>query len=196
MTSKSQVGDGDSGVARSEIDEATDEDLLLQIERGHRGSVELLYRRHGPSILALLTRILDDYQLAEEAVQDTFLGGLERCPFRGAFSSPNLVGGDRTPPGRIEAQKIRFSVAPARDVVSREPGPEESAVASLEVSRLVEELSQLSERQREVLLLAFVEQLTQSEIAELLGVRLGTVKSRMHGAKRALERRWKEGVSE
>jgi DNA-directed RNA polymerase specialized sigma24 family protein len=47
-----------------------------------------------------------------------------------------------------------------------------------------------------VLLLTFVEELTQPEIAELLGVRLGTVKSRMHSAKSAMKRTWRQGDGE
>jgi DNA-directed RNA polymerase specialized sigma24 family protein len=41
-------------------------------------------------------------------------------------------------------------------------------------------------------LLAFAEQLTHPEIAEVLGVRIGTVKSRLHGAKKALMRKWEQ----
>src|SRR5580698_5931467 len=70
---KWQLGGESSDIARSELEGCTDEDLLIQIHQGHRDSVERLYRRHGPSILALLTRIFDDYQLAEEALQDTIL---------------------------------------------------------------------------------------------------------------------------
>jgi RNA polymerase sigma factor (sigma-70 family) len=196
MTSKSEVGAGESDVARSELDGETDEDLLTQVQRGNRGSVEQLYRRHGPSILALLTRIFDDHQLAEEAVQDTFLAVWKGARFEGRSRVRTWLVGIALRQAGSKRRKVRLSLAPARDVVSPEPGPEEIAVTSVEVSRLVKELSQLTERQREVILLAFVEQLTQSEIAELLGVRLGTVKSRMHGAKRALERRWQRGGSE
>ena len=194
VESKSQVGGEASGGARSELDGCTDEDLLVQIHRGHRDTVERLYQRHGPSILALLTRIFGDYQLAEEATQDTFLAVWNGALFDGRSRVRTWLVGIALRQAGSKRRRNRPSLArDVPDLVSPEPGPEEKAVVSLEVSRLVEELSHLSERQREVLLLACVEQLTQSEIAELLGVRLGTVKSRMHGAKRALERRWQEG---
>ena len=51
---------------------------------------------------------------------------------------------------------------------------------------------ELTRYQREVLLLAFAEQLTHPEMAEVLGVRIGTVKSRLHGAKKALMRKWEQ----
>jgi RNA polymerase sigma-70 factor (ECF subfamily) len=81
-------------------------------------------------------------------------------------------------------------------LVSRDPTPEDIVVAGLDVDRLIRDLSELTRLQREVVLLAFVEQLTHSEIAEVLGVRPGTVKSRLHGAKKALVRKWKQGDRE
>jgi RNA polymerase sigma factor (sigma-70 family) len=196
VESKSQLGRGTADVARSELDGYTDEDLLIQIQRGQRDSIERLYRRHGPSILALLTRIVDDYQLAEEAMQDTFLAVWNGARFEGRSRVRTWLVGIALRQAGSKRRKNKPSLATdIPDLVSPEPGPEEEAVVSLEVSRLVKELSHLSERQREVLLLTFVEQLTQMEIAELLGVRLGTVKSRIHSAKRALERRWQEDSS-
>ena len=52
---------------------ATDEDLLIQIGGGDREALAQLYQRHGPSLLALMTRLLNDHQMAEEVAQDTFL---------------------------------------------------------------------------------------------------------------------------
>jgi RNA polymerase sigma-70 factor (ECF subfamily) len=81
-------------------------------------------------------------------------------------------------------------------LVSHDPTPEDIVVAGLDLDRLVIDLSKLTRLQREVVLLAFAEQLSHSEIAEVLGVRPGTVKSRLHGAKRALVRNWKQGDME
>jgi len=80
---RSQLGGEFSGTTRPEPERCTDEDLLTQIHEGHRDSVERLYQRHGPSILALLTRMFDDYQLAEEALQDTFLAVWNGARFDG-----------------------------------------------------------------------------------------------------------------
>ena len=159
--------------------------------------MERLYRRHGPSILALLTRIFDDYQMAEEAMQDTFLAVWHGARFEERSRVRTWLVGIALRQAGSKRRRITFPLAAhVPDLVSAEPGPEDEVVVSLEFSRLLKELSHLSQRQREVLLLAFVEQLTQLEIAELLGVRLGTVKSRMHSAKRALERRWQEESSQ
>jgi RNA polymerase sigma-70 factor (ECF subfamily) len=54
-------------------------------------------------------------------------------------------------------------------------------------------LDELDEKHREVLVLHFLEDLSIGEIAEIVGVPAGTVKSRIHYAKRAIERQLKEG---
>jgi RNA polymerase sigma factor (sigma-70 family) len=190
---KSQLGGESSDSARSELEGCTDEDLLIQIHQGHRDSVERLYRRHGPSILALLTRIFDDYQLAEEALQDTFLVVWNGARFDGRSRVRTWLVAIAIRQAGSKRRRQRFAVGnQPRDFASNGPSPEDAVVAGLEVDRLVRDLSELTRYQREVLLLAFAEQLTHPEIAEVLGVRIGTVKSRLHGAKKALMRRWEQ----
>jgi RNA polymerase sigma-70 factor (ECF subfamily) len=181
-----QAGDGDAGEAIE-----TDEDLLVQIGVGHRGAVAELYRRHGPSLLALLTRAFDDHQLAEEALQDTFLAVWRGASFNGRSRVRTWLVGIAVRQAGSQRRKKRFPIAEApEDSASSDLGPEDATILSLDAFRITAALARLSEFQREVLLLAFVEQLTQSEMAEVLEVRIGTVKSRMHSAKRALERQW------
>jgi RNA polymerase sigma factor (sigma-70 family) len=171
----------------------TDDDLLAQIRKGNREAVEQLYRRHGPHVLALITRVVGDYQLAEEAVQDTFLAVWTDARFEGRSQVRTWLVGIALRQAGSKRRKRTIPVTQlVSDVISIDVGPEDSAVNSVETARLLSALAELTQRQREVLLLAFVEQLTQSEIAVVLGIRLGTVKSRMHGARHALERRWQE----
>lgn len=175
----------------------TDGDLLAQIREGNSAAVDQLYRRHGPHLLALITRIVNDHQLAEEAVQDTFLAVWRGARFEGRSHVRTwLVGIALRQAGSKRRNRVFPTTHNVPDVSSIEAGPEDSAVSLAETARLFGALAELSQRQREVVLLTFVEQLTQSEIAQVLGIRLGTVKSRMHDARRALERRWhEEGLS-
>jgi RNA polymerase sigma-70 factor (ECF subfamily) len=55
---------------------------------------------------------------------------------------------------------------------------------------LRDRLARLPERQREVLVLRYYDGLDEAEMAEALGVPRGTVKSRLHGAIRALRQGW------
>ena len=190
---KSQLSGESSDIARSELEGCTDEDLLTQIHQGHQDSVERLYRRHGPSILALLTRIFDDYQLAEEALQDTFLVVWNGARFDGRSRVRTWLVAIAIRQAGSKRRRRRFAVGnQPRDFASNDPSPEDAVVAGLDVDRLVKDLSELTRYQREVVLLAFAEQLTHPDIADVLGVRIGTVKSRLHGAKKALMRKWEQ----
>jgi RNA polymerase sigma factor (sigma-70 family) len=154
----------------------------------------MLYRRHGPSLLALLTRILDDHQMAEEVVQDTFVAVWNGARFDGRSRVRTWLVAIAIRQAGSRRRRRRFPVGrQTRDLVSQEPSPEETVVVRLDIDRLVKEISGLTRFQREVVLLAFAEQLTHPEIAEVLGVRVGTVKSRLHGAKKALMRNWEQG---
>jgi RNA polymerase sigma-70 factor (ECF subfamily) len=189
----------DRGTAdeRSSALEADDADLLTQIGGGDRQSLEQLYRRHGPSLVAFLTRLLNDHQMAEEVVQDTFLAVWNGARFDGRARARTWLVAIAIRQAGSRRRKRRFPVGTQpKDLVSDDPSPEDAALITLEVDQLVVDLAELTRIQREVLLLAFAEQLTHSEIAEVLGVRLGTVKSRLHGAKRALERKWAQGGTE
>lgn len=192
MGSSAEAGDGSFEVVLH-----TDEDLLVQIRTGSRDAVEQLYRRHGAHVLAVITRIVGDFQVAEEAVQDTFVAVWRGAQFQGRSQVRTwLVGIALRRAGSKRRKRTMPPTPHVKDVMSTDVGPEDSAVNSIETTRLLSTLAELSQRQREVLFLAFVEQLTQPEIAEVLGIRLGTVKSRIHGARRALERRWhEEGLS-
>ena len=160
---------------------------------GERGGLEKLYRRHAPSLLALLTRILDDHQMAEEAVQDTFLAVWNGARFDGRSRVRTWLVAIAIRQAGSKRRRRRLAVGnQPRDFASNDPSPEDAVVAGLDVDRLVKDLSELTRYQREVVLLAFAEQLTHPEIAEVLGVRIGTVKSRLHGAKKALMRRWEQ----
>jgi RNA polymerase sigma-70 factor (ECF subfamily) len=196
VESKAQAGGG-TEASRSEEPKDADEILLLQIGRGDQGSLEKLYRRHGSPLVALLTRILDDRQMAEEVVQDTFVAVWSGTRFEGRSRVRTwLISIAIRRPGSGRRRR-RFPVErQTKDLVSHDPTPEDIVVAGLDLDRLVRDLSKLTRLQREVVLLAFAEQLSHSEIAEVLGVRPGTVKSRLHGAKRALVRNWKQGDME
>jgi RNA polymerase sigma factor (sigma-70 family) len=196
VAAKSRLGRG-TEASPSSVPVDADVSLLAQVRSGDREGLEKLYRRHGPSLLALLTRILDDRQMAEEVIQDTFLAVWNGAPFDGRSRVRTWLVAIAIRRAGSQRRKRRFPVGnQTRDSASDDPTPEDIVVGGLDVERFVKELSELTRLQREVVLLAFAEQLTHPEIAKVLGVRLGTVKSRLHGAKRALVRKWEQGDTE
>jgi RNA polymerase sigma factor (sigma-70 family) len=72
------------------------------------------------------------------------------------------------------------------------PGPAEWALAAARREAIVEALDTLALHHREVLALAFAARITHREIADVLGVPVGTVKSRLHHARAALVRQLAE----
>jgi len=74
----------------------------------------------------------------------------------------------------------------AESLADPDPGPEDQALASAARTEFAGLLTRLSQRHQEILLLTFMSELTYTETAEVLGVPLGTVRSRLHAAKRRL----------
>ncbi len=190
---KAQAG-GLGPSSRSGDDAAADEWLIAQVAMGDREAFRELYRRHGGSLFALVTRILDDHQMAEEVVQDTFLAVWNGARFDGrARVRTWLVAIAIRQAGSRRRRRRHSYVHQFGDPTSTDPTPEEVAIARDEVDHVIRDIADLSQLQREVVLLAFAEQLTHAEIADVLGIRLGTVKSRLHGARAALARKWEHG---
>lgn len=134
----------------------SDEAVLALVSRGDEAALGVLYDRFGRPAYRLALRILRDPALAEDAVQDAFL-----AVWRTATTYR---------PDRAKASTWLLTLVHRRavDLVRRE-----------ERRRVQAALARLAPDQREALELAYYGGLSQSEIAERLGVPLGTVKSRM-----------------
>jgi len=109
------------------------------------------------------------------------LKALEKCS---ALSSELMPGYDysreiRLTPG---STAIGRAQAEARDEPSCEPGPPDRAEAGWISWRVHRALEELSEPERQVIALAYWSGLAQSEVAEFLGIPLGTVKTRTRAA--------------
>ena len=164
----------------------SDEALPALVARGDEAALAELYDRFGRVAYGLALRIVRDANLAEDAVQDAFLAA-----WRTAISFD---------PGRGKASTWLLTLVHRRavDVVRREERrraepldaePAAVGAATDDSSELREQrqavqsaLAQLPPDQRQALELAYYGGLSQSELAERLGVPLGTVKSRMFTA--------------
>ncbi|TDT42726.1 RNA polymerase sigma-70 factor (ECF subfamily) [Streptomyces sp. BK208] len=165
-----------------------------ELARGLAGADEeafaAIYRRWGSLVHTMATRSLGDAHEAEDVTQQVFVGAWRGRhgfrPERGALGAW-LVGITRRKiVDALAARTRRLSLiesaaqdaAPARLV---QQAPDEI----LDRVLLVDAMSRLPRAQREVLCMAFYEDLTQVQIAERTGVPLGTVKSH---ARRGLHR--------
>lgn len=179
VTLSSAVGRQESEAAR----EPSDEQVLEAVGRGDDDALGVLYDRFGRLAFRLAFRIVRDRALAEDAVQEAFLA---------VWRSADAYKRERAKPSTwILTVVHRRAVDIVRREQSRrgeplEVAPEPSAGPADEDAVLRDRraavqaaLTELPGEQRQALELAYYGGLTQSELAERLGVPLGTVKSRM-----------------
>jgi RNA polymerase sigma-70 factor, ECF subfamily len=154
-----------------------------------------LVSQHRPRIFRFLLASLRDRESAENLTQECFVRAYRaRDQFRGAASistwllqiAANLVR-DHESSGRLKFWRRALGID-LRDVMDSVPdrqlSPESMLSVKQEVAAVWRVAAKLSERQRTVLLLRFVEDLDLLEIAEVTGLKLGTVKTHLF---RALE---------
>lgn len=162
------------------------EDLLAATATGDRAAFGALYDRTAARVFGLVRRIVVDPAQAEEVTQDVYLEIWQTAPRfdrdRGSAISWMFTLAHRRAVDRVRSAQsahdrdLRIGV---RDLDVPVDTVSESAEVRIEHERAHEALAGLSEPQRECVMLAYYGGLTQSEIAERLGVPLGTVKTRL-----------------
>jgi RNA polymerase sigma-70 factor, ECF subfamily len=175
-----------AGVAAEEADDVadrvapTDGELIQRVAGRDAGAFELLYRRYARPVFGLALRRLGDRMRAEDAVQETFAALWRSArtyrPERGP-GAPWLYAVARN--AIVDRARNRTD-APAEipDTASFELGPAERAEASFVSWRVHRALEGLPQSERDVIELAYWGGLSQSEVADFLGIPLGTVKTR------------------
>jgi RNA polymerase sigma-70 factor, ECF subfamily len=164
--------------------EPTDGELIERVGGGDRGAFDELYRRYVRAVLGLALRRIGDRGRAEDAAQDAFVAIWRSArtydPSRGAGApwlyavARNAItdGLRRTPEATAELQ----------DGPGPDPDPSDRAEAAWVAWRVHRALEVLPEHERPLIELAYWRGLSQSEIADTLGIPLGTVKTRTRSA--------------
>lgn len=163
----------------------SDEALVALVAREDEIALAELYDRYGRVSYGLALRILRDEGLAEDAVQEGFVAVWRSAgrfvPERARASTWILTLVHRRAVDQVRRSERRRT-EPLDDVPQIiDPGSdtEELAWLHFERERIQVALKKLPDQQREALELAYYGGFTQSELAERLGLPLGTIKSRM-----------------
>lgn len=182
----------------------SDEQLLAQYAAGDQGALAELIRRYQQELFAFLQRFVSDASAAEDLFQETFVqvhrnvrsfdpqrrfrpwlftiaankarDYLRSSSRRAAHSLDNVAGHSE-------------DAATFMDLMESDaPPPIEELTREETIGTVQEVLAELKPLYREVLVLSFFHRFAYNEIAEMLGVPLGTVKSRLHAAVAAFAR--------
>ena len=164
-------------------------------QQGDSAAFEQLLLLYQQKIYHLALRTCGDPHDAEEATQEAFLSAWKNLPsFRGESSFSTWLYrltvnacNDLFRKNKASAANVALEDEEAAlQVPDTAPGPEES-LQRKETQRAVQDaLQQLSDEHRQVLLLRELQQLSYDEIAAVLDMDLGTVKSRIHRARNQL----------
>jgi RNA polymerase sigma factor (sigma-70 family) len=165
----------------------SDEALVALVARGDEHALGELYDRVGRIAYGLALRVLRDERLAEDAVQEGFLAVWRSAAgFRAERAKAStwiltLVHRRAVDLVRREERRRAEPLGDEAAAALSDPGTstEEAAWLRFERERVQAALRKLPDVQRETLELAYYGGFTQSELAERLGVPLGTIKSRM-----------------
>lgn len=194
-----------SSVDASEItsEAPTDEALMIAVASGDRAALATLYDLYAPVLLGLGIRVLRSRRDAEDVVHDVFLEVWRRAhsydPTRASVRGWLLLMMRCRSLDRRKS--AAFSLSTPLDTVTHDAASHgalanarahdgsASAGDAIDHKRAVTALAALPEAQREVLVLGYFQGLSSSEIATELDIPIGTVKSRVAAAMRALRER-------
>ena len=160
-----------------------DETAIERTRGGDPDAFEVLIHRHAEAVLNFVHRFLPDPDDAEDLAQDVFVQAFHRLPQFdpeiGAFRSwlfriaANMSMNELRRRQRRQARE-RTAAAEWEDLLTKGAGD------ALPGEGVREALMALPPKERQVILLAFYHEMAYREISELLGIPLGTVKSRIH----------------
>lgn len=165
--------------------------LLRQIAVGDRAAFGRLYDATSPAVFGLLVKMLRSPEAAEEVAQEVYLEVWKKAtsfdPDRGTGTTwisliarsraLDRIRSERSYSGAVDRAEVS---AVASDMLGGTRSNPEEAASLSERRRLVQgAMREIPEDQRSAVLLAFFGGLSHSEIADRLGIPLGTVKSRI-----------------
>ncbi len=178
--------------------ELDDRALVERCRAGDVAAFEPLVEKYRPRVYRLAFNVLRDTEEALDAAQEAFIRAYQALPsFRGQsafytwlFRITMNVASDRVRQraarGRAFGTERVEEEEWERTLVDRSEAPDASAARAEERRRIQRALESLPEHHRAIIMLSDLEGLSYREIAEVLGIPMGTVMSRLHNARKRL----------
>lgn len=178
-----------------------DENLISRFLGGDSSAFDALVRKYRDRVIYIAYRVVQDQDEAVDVSQEVFVKvyrSLSRFSGKSSFYTwlyritTNLAIDHRRRSKRILEFRDELKTEDDESetpLVARASDPRDSAVGEELEKRIHEEINELPEHHRMVILLRDVEDYSYAEIAEILGCSIGTVMSRLHYAREKLQKK-------
>ena len=184
------------------VPEQSDDQLLSAARRGDRPALEELLRRYQGRIYRYGLRMCGDPDDAKDVLQETLFAMASRVgDLRGALSLPAWLYTVARSFCIKRRRRSKFAPAvqdsldrPGLHVTDPNRGPEERVAQRQLEAALAHAIASLTPTHRDVLVLRDIEGLAAADVAQVLGIRVDAVKSRLHRARLALRERLAPGL--
>jgi RNA polymerase sigma-70 factor (ECF subfamily) len=161
-------------------------DILSRVAEGDQAAFGELYDQIAPRVLGLVRRLLKDFAQSEEVTQEIFLEIWQNAkrydPNKGGASTWILTMAHRRAVDRIrssQSTRDRDTKIGIRDFETEYDSVSETVEVTIESERVKKAMSRLTELQRQAVSLAYYGGYSHSEVATMLSVPIGTVKTRL-----------------
>ena len=161
-------------------------DLLERVAQGDQAAFSDFYDLTVPRVLGLIKRVLKDHAQSEEVAQEVFLEAWQTSsrfdPNKGAATTWILTMAHRRAVDRVRSSQSgrdRDTKVGVRDFAPAYDSVAETVEITVEHERVAKALARLTELQRQAVTLAYYGGYSHSEVASMLSVPIGTVKTRL-----------------
>jgi RNA polymerase sigma-70 factor, ECF subfamily len=191
--------------SRKKVERLADEELMPLVGAKDPEAFEVLFDRHGGAAYSLAYRIVGEPAAAEDVTQEAFISlwraGARFDPTRGSSFRAWLLSIvrnraiDALRAGSSKAPKLNFDDEAILEQREAEERTDEEAIRHETAQEIRGVLGELPGEQSTVIELAYFGGFSQSEIAQMLGLPLGTVKGRMRLGLRKIRSELAEGLA-
>jgi RNA polymerase sigma-70 factor (ECF subfamily) len=177
----------------------SDEELAMQLQQGNEDALETIVFRYHSKIFSYVYRMSKDYHNANDITQEVFIKvcrNIKKYKDEFLFKTWIYVIASNTCKDYLKSayvQKTVTGLEMPENILDDVDTPEELLLKQSEREKIMEVLNTLPDIHREVIILRFYEELKLEEIAAILNIPLGTVKSRLSNGLHNLKKLLKEG---